>query len=308
MLSCNVRARTKTLAVMLVAALCEVTMRAQTTTNDRPTSIRLPLEMRRGAAIIKVPVNDSKPLAFKLDTGFGVTTIHPELVESLGLKKAGKVTINGIAGQEEADYYSGATFDFGGQKYTPRRVAVIPSDAQRSRRARDGILGAGFFQKFVVELDFATNAITLHHPDTFDYKGKGEIIPLQFRRDTPTLEATYKFPDEPPNLARYELDSGCSGALCLGHDFVKSNRLDELTSPRRNGARVGVGGSVDTHEGKLPEFQIGAQKLKDVSANFFSEGSPAGRGMAGHIGMGVLREFKVILDYSRRRMILEPKK
>jgi hypothetical protein len=45
-----------------------------------------------------------------------------------------------------------------------------------------------------------------------------------------------------------------------------------------------------------------------VSANFFAEGSPAGEGLAGHIGLGVLREFKVIFDYSRRRMILEPLK
>jgi len=29
-------------------------------------------------------------------------------------------------------------------------------------------------------------------------------------------------------------------------------------------------------------------------------------GLAGHIGLGTLRKFKVIFDYSRRRVILEP--
>jgi hypothetical protein len=29
------------------------------------------------------------------------------------------------------------------------------------------------------------------------------------------------------------------------------------------------------------------------------------RGLAGHIGFGVLKHFKVIFDYSRRQMILE---
>ena len=89
---------------------------------------------------------------------------------------------------------------------------------------------------------------------------------------------------------------------------MKTNRLDELTSPHRNGSRNGVGGSVDTQEGRLPEFQLGAQKLPNVSANFFTKGSPVDEGLAGHIGLGVLREFKVIFDYSRRRMILEPAK
>jgi hypothetical protein len=41
-------------------------------------------------------------------------------------------------------------------------------------------------------------------------------------------------------------------------------------------------------------------------ANFFTEGSPVDDGLAGHIGWNVLRTFDVvILDYSRRRMILE---
>ena len=281
---------------------------AESKTNEPITTVRVPLEIRRGTALIRVRVNESPSLAFKLDTGFSVTTIHPDLVERLGLKRAGKLTINGIAGKEEADWYSGATFDFGGEKYSPRRVAVIPSDAERPRRSRDGILGSGFFRRFVVEIDPKEKFVTLRDPDRFNYTGKGEIIPLQFPRDTPIVEATIKFPDQSPIVARYEIDSGCDGALCLGHDFVKTSRLEELTSPRRNSSRTGVGGSVDTHEGRLPKFQLGTQTLTNVSANFFAEGSPAGEGLAGHIGLGVLREFKVIFDYSRRRMILEPLK
>lgn len=311
MVCCVMPARARTLTTTLCIALVagHLNMRAaDPKTNETPTVVRLPLEIRRGAAFVKARVNDSPLLTFKLDTGFGVTTIHPELAASLGLKPAGTLTINGIAGNEEAAWNSGATFDFGGEKYSPRRVAVIPSDAQRGRRGRDGILGAGFFRRFVVELDPVEKRMTLHDPGQFKYAGKGEIIPLQFRRDTPMVAATIKFPDQSPILARYEIDSGCDGALCLGHDFVKTNRLDELTSPRRNGSRSGVGGSVDTHEGRLPEFQLGAQTLTNLPANFFAEGSPADADLAGHIGMGVLREFKVIFDYSRRRMILEPAK
>ena len=60
-----------------------------------------------------------------------------------------------------------------------------------------------------------------------------------------------------------------------------------------------------TRHGVLPEFQLGQQKLERLPANFFQNGSPVGEGLAGHIGMGTLRHFKVIFDYSRRRMILE---
>ena len=73
-------------------------------------------------------------------------------------------------------------------------------------------------------------------------------------------------------------------------------------------SRFGVGGSVDTRHGVLPKFQLGKLTLDDLPANFFLSGSPVDAGLAGHIGMGTLRKFKVILDYSRRRMILEPAK
>jgi len=280
-------------------------MRAAESTNLPSPVALIPLEFRQGAALVRVRANGSQLLTFKLDTGFGVTTIHPELVEALGLKRAGKLTITGIAGKEQADLLSGAAFDFCGATYAPRRVAMIPSDAQHRRRGQDGILGAGFFRRFVVELDPAERTMTLHDPEQFNYTGKGEIIPLQFRRDTPMVEATINIPDREPVRARYEIDSGCDGALCLGHDFVKTNRLEEILSQNHSGSRTGVGGSVATRVGRLPQFQLGRQKLDDVAANCFREGSPVDGDLAGHIGLGVLRQFKVILDYSRRRMILE---
>ena len=303
-------ARKKTLLMTLFVASCAscLPLRASDSTNQPSPVARIPLELRHGTALVRAHANGSQTLTFKLDTGFGVTTIHPELVESLGLKRAGSLTITGIAGKEQADWLSGATFDIGDFTYSPRRVAMIPSDAQRRRRSYDGILGAGFFRRFVVELDPAEHTMTLHDPGEFHYTGNGEIIPLRFRRDTPIVEATIDLPGREPLRAWYEVDSGCDGGLCLGHAFVKTNQLDELPGRNHAGARTGVGGSVATQEGHLPHFQLGGQSLADVAANFFREGSPVDADLAGHIGLGVLRQFKVIFDYSRRQMILEPLK
>ena len=58
-----------------------------------------------------------------------MTTVHPELVETLQLRRVGNMTIIGIAGDERAETYSGAGFDFGGATYSPRRVVVLPSSS-----------------------------------------------------------------------------------------------------------------------------------------------------------------------------------
>ncbi len=281
---------------------------ADTHTNPPSSSVRVPFEFHQGSVIVRARANatNAGELSFKLDTGFGVTTVHPDLAETLQLKRAGSLTIIGIAGKEQAGSFAGASFDFGGATYSPRRVAVIPSDGERRRRNRDGILGASFFRRFVVELDPTSHMMTLHEPGEFQYTGKGEIIPLEFPKDTPVVEAGIHFRNRPPVRARFEIDSGCDGALCLGHDFAEANRLGETTDAGRNDSRQGVGGSVNTRHAQLHQFQLGKLILDNLPANCFLEGSPVDDGLAGHIGMGVLRRFKVIFDYSRKRMILEP--
>jgi hypothetical protein len=103
----------------------------------------------------------------------------------------------------------------------------------------------------------------------------------------------------------FEMDTGCNSALCLGHDFVEAHKLIERSGQTSDGTLHGVGGSTSIREGYVPQFQMGRFKIDKLAANFFQEGSPADRGLAGHIGFEALRRFKVIFDYSRRQMILE---
>jgi len=298
------RKRLNRIAAGVISA-CAV-LPASGQTNASPGPLELPLKLREGDLMISAAVNGSEPLALKLDTGFGITTIHPTRVESLGLTRAGKMTIAGIAGDEQADTYSGAVFDFGrGFTYSPRRVAVLPSEAHRRWRKRDGILGASFFRRFVVEIDCRHNLLRLYEPANFKYDGQGEILLMSFKLDTTIVDATIVPPDLQPIAGRFEIDTGCDGALCLGQEFVMANNLVETNSTSPGDFRRGVGGHAEIREGRLEELRLGNLTVETPSANFFLEGSPAGRGQAGHIGIGALQHFKVILDYQNRRLILE---
>jgi predicted aspartyl protease len=278
---------------------------AESHSNGFPSTLEFPIEFRQGSPVVQTSLNGSL-LRFKLDTGFGVTTIHPDLVETLQLEPAGTMTIIGIAGEEKALTYGGAKFDFGRMTYSPRRIVAIPSDKQRGRRGRDGILGAGFFRRFVVEIHPLKRTFTLREPKEFSYSGNGRIIPFEFRKDTPIVEAAILSANGGPVRAKFEIDTGCDGDVCLGHDFVEVNKLDGDAESVPTGSRVGVGGNVDTRHARLPPLLLGDLTLDNLTGNFFMEGSPAGEGLAGHIGMGALKRFNVIFDYSRKQMILEP--
>lgn len=269
-------------------------------------AMTIPIQFVRERVMLPIQVNGSKPLSFMLDTGYGISIIHPDLVGPLGLKRVGNITIVGIAGREEAGTYGGAVFDFGKASYAPRRVASLPSEAQTSRRRRDGILGAGFFRRFVVEIDSKNKKLLLHEPEAFSYRGRGEILALQFEEDTPIVEAAIAMPKRGLLRGRFEVDTGCDDCLCLGHDFLADNRLLEEIEGLRPGTKQGVGGDARIRHGHVQQLQLGRLTLDDPTANFFLDGSPVDKGLAGHIGMAALRPYKVIFDYLRHQMILEP--
>lgn len=264
--------------------------------------VTIPAELRRGHLYIQAPAEGlDKPLSIMLDTGFTINTLRPELVTQLGLQRSGRTRLMGISGQEDAPVYRGITFTFGDLAYQPRRTAALPSDPG-SRE--DGIFGASFFRRFVVEID--CQQIRLHEPASFRYQGPGEIIPLKLRRETPIIEAALPLPGRDPIRAQFELDTGCTGALCLGSPFVQTNNLLEAAGKTAGGERRGIGGGTGIREGHLPELRLGNLKILNPSTSFFTTGSPAEKGIAGHIGWDALRKFKVILDYSRQQLILEP--
>ena len=266
----------------------------------------VPFDFVSGRILLTARVNDSRPATVMLDTGYSVSMLSRELTESLELKRTGQITIVGIAGEESADQFEGVTFSLGGASYKPRRVAALPASYQRHWRKRDGVLGAGFFRRFVVEIDPKAKKVLLHEPESFRYSGLGQIVPFKFQQATPIVEGAIILPDRAPVEGRFEIDTGCDGGLCLGSDFVEANHLVESSGKTESSGRQGLGGDTRTKIGRLPKFRLGSQTIEKPLTNFFLEGSPVDAGLAGHIGLEVLRRFKVVFDYARERMILEP--
>ena len=254
--------------------------------------------------MIPVRVAGTNAQSFILDTGYSMTMLPPGLGEALQLRRAGRVTIVGIAGEEEAGVFEGPRFEFdlGGLTWNPRRVGSFPSSERGRGRHREGILGSGFFRRFVVEINQRAQTITLREPESFRYSGRSEALPIRFKRggSTPIVAASL----DDKIQGEFEIDTGCDSCLCLAHDFSEKHRL--VPADSQSSRRSGVGGGTRTRAGRLQSLSLGRARVDRPPADFFIEGSPAGAGLAGHIGLEAFREFNLILDYSRQQLILEP--
>jgi len=263
-------------------------------------STTVPVDYRRGHFLAPVRVG-TNTFSFLIDTGYGVTMLRADHAQSLQLKRAGRITIVGIAGEEPADMFEGPAFQIGTMEWRPRRVAALPTEQGRSRR-RDGILGSSFFRSFVVEMNPKAKSLTLHQPRDYAYTGNGEVLPIRFEGSTPVVDGVVVLTNGVEIRTAFEIDTGCTGGLCLGKHFVEEHRL---ASVGRESERRGVGGGARTRSGSIPELRLGKIKIQKPSADFFLEGSPVDPPLAGHIGADVLRPFKAVFDYSRKQLILE---
>src|SRR5262245_2501544 len=79
--------------------------RAQTniTSASTLTNVVVPYQLVRGHIVVLARVNESRQVSLMLDTGYTINMLSAEVIESLQLKRAGKITIVGIAGEREAD-------------------------------------------------------------------------------------------------------------------------------------------------------------------------------------------------------------
>ena len=271
---------------------------------SNPRTVTVPFETRRGHVMVPTRVNGTNQVSLLLDTGYSMTMLHADHVAAAALKPSGRsITVVGIAGEEQANIFEGPEFGFEGWTWRPRRIGAFPSERSSRSRRRDGVLGSGFFRRFVVEIDSSRKRLTLHEPQSFESSGAGEALPLSFRGSTPIVNAVVKLPSGSEVRASFEIDTGCDGALCVGKHFVEAHGL--AASSGTEGGRVGVGGRTPVREGRLPQLRLGKLSIDQPAANFFLEGSPVDAPLAGHIGWELLKDFRVVFDYSRKRMILE---
>ena len=230
----------------------------------------------------------SAPLNFLLDSGAGKSVLHLGTAQRLGMKLGAREAVQGVSGRCAAYRIDRFSATVASVSVPDQVLALDLSSISAGCGARvDGLLGADFFRKRVVQIDFAAQKIRLLSRDEFPASG-GQVLPLARRNDAFCLRVGVG--GQAPQWMR--LDTGYSGALEWVVGSAKARRISGTSVAAAAASR----GQIET------EVFLGTERVSPVKTGVHPKAIFPGE--AGLVGNGLLSRFQVTVDVSGSRLLL----
>src|SRR6185295_5138374 len=152
----------KTLLLFLVIVLtigATPSRAIQTTSRPAATApVTIPFELVVRHIVVKVRINDSRPLSFVFGTGDKVGIVDTDVAKELGLKLEGQLRVGGAGADSlPGAFVKAATWSLPGLEGFSQPVSIaIPLGRMAARAGHDfdGIIGSDFIKQYVVEVDY----------------------------------------------------------------------------------------------------------------------------------------------------------
>jgi len=283
------------------SAACERLLQAGTVYSI--SGNRIPIEMVAGLPFVQVSVNGSPGLPFVLATGMGVCILDAELAQQMNisptnrsLSESGQKILLG----EIASLRLGAA--------EARDVPVLINNldwtlAQLGKYAA-GFIGHGFLENFETVFDFPDSTLVLTPADTLPAAllNSDSLVVLPFANPTEQPRHVFVAAQVNGKAVLLEMDTLVRDGLFLSGtpDRYQPGVLlgDKNATTTRNSLQAGL----------VSRLQFGHLELTEIPTQFSCLVSPETNfSDANVLGMGVLKQLKVTLNYKKQQLTLEKK-
>ena len=273
---------------------------------------RVPFDYRTRHLWVKASVNGGPAEEFLLDTGASITVLDSAWAARKGIRPEGKMQAAGAGATGTASFASVDSIrvdglEGGGVVFSGQKVAVMSLNSFLEPffwTPCAGVLGYDFISRFVMEVDYDGERLTLSDPKGYRYEGKGAAIPLTLAGNIPVVDAKLDDRFE----GKFRLDIGSGSTVDLHGPFARLNDIGGLMKGGTDVIGGGFGGTFKSRIGRLKRMAIGAYAWDQpiVSISGATSGGFASEDYAGNIGNQVLERFRATFDYEGRTIHLEP--
>ncbi len=268
--------------------------------------IDLPVARYGGHLYVKGQLNQSEAEWLFLDTGAADMFVTAPYAQKLGLQPWSSLLV-----QSAPQSVQNVTFHLGPIALRDRRTDILPADSVQTvadylGRPFAGIVGHEFFQNLVVEIDPRRPYLRLHDPAQYRYQGQGQRIPMAIQGDRPYVSVTVTPYGHPPMQGRLLVDIGSNGALAMAAGCQLDQLLIEKVPQTLERPIIGITGPRTVTLGRVQSMTLGPFKIPQPLTVFTAAPQQDCTTVTGKIGNQILDQFRVIFDYSRETLILEP--
>ncbi|TYP98773.1 aspartyl protease [Tenacibaculum adriaticum] len=269
--------------------------------------------------LIVIPLKiNGKELSFILDTGVNETILfNLNQNDSIGLNDVKKITLQGLGSGEpvEALLSSNNTFQIKNLISLQEDLYVILRDAfnvsARMGITIHGIIGYDLLQNVIAKINYTSKTIIFYNPKKYSYSKcrKCEEFTLEFYRNKPYINAEIQLEalgNKKTNV-KLLIDSGGSDALWLFEDTK-----EEIKTPKKYFKDIlgeGLSGTIYGNRSKISEISLGRFAIKKPTVSFLDSVSSFNarkfKERNGSIGGGILKRFKVWIDYPNKKITLK---
>jgi hypothetical protein len=270
--------------------------------------VTMPFQLINNHIIIDVKVDGHGPLPFLLDTG-GHEILTPSTVAQRKLQVSGSSPSGGAGEQTSSSGFMRiGSLDAGGAVLRNPSVVVTDfSPLQVEGLQVGGMLGVGFMERFVVQIDYGAKTVTVIDPARFDaddQRQAGTPVNFQFYEHMPQVAGEIE-----GHVARFLIDTGSRSDVSLTSPFVKREGLDAANA---HAAIVtdgwGAGGPTRSKLVRARSMSLGTVQIGNPLAGLSAakRGTFSDANFDGNVGSGLLKRFRVTFDYRQRTMYLSP--
>jgi hypothetical protein len=247
---------------------------------------------------LPVRIDQGKPLLFELDSSASATSVDPTSAP------------NASAFASSAAAISNCVLALPGVELPMRVLPVVGKKDFGLRMGMPyyGTLGADFFNRLVVVVNYLRQTVQLYDPATYVYSGPGKSFPLTFAGTAPLIRAKFELSGHKSLEANFEVNTALDAAIVFSSAYTEAHRFSSVHFKTVATSYPELDGGAKIFLGRLKMFQLGSYLVEEPVAAF-SQSNPAKGSdptLAGAIGAEFLRRFTVVFDFPHQRMILEP--
>jgi hypothetical protein len=288
------------IAILLIVGLASSDTLLWAADGSQESAIRASFKFDPGDHLVLVPVRvGGNEYPFVVDTGCTYSMFDTSLKRQLG-EKTGIVEWNTPNPPIRAETYSPSHVTVGSLPLHCESAACHNFALMREALGCDcfGCLGLDFLNEWIVVIDFDQGRLDILSPTTMPKRDWGERVDLEVGSG-----ALWHLPvrvSDNSQMMLLEVDTGNSCTGSLGSQLFSQLAVFGDIRVTSQTETVGVDGVSDGRTGRLRRFRVGpfeSENLRFVQSH--------GEDADGNLGLGYLRRFRVVLDFSRGRMFLK---